>query len=246
MFWLFCLLGWPVKYWCFAPTFIVKFEVLKTETEAKASVNMAQLADEPTNEGQVETRFDLKQHLSEFNVSDAVYKLLVQESITFGELVTYTSDDLKDWCNEHNIKTSERRRFINAVKSLPNAEASKPSAIQKEKMVFVGKEEKEQMNEFDEMETSVNKTIADIRDTDKKSKMNVDQVIKDINDVCDQIQTFVENLRKKLIEKVSAWCIVFCLLFLFCFFISFFRCLHVFSNVSFAFCVFFVAVVFCC
>ena len=128
---------------------------------------MAQLADEPTNEGQVETRFDLKQHLSEFNVPDAVYKLLVQESITFGELVTYTSDDLKDWCNEHNIKTSERRRFINAVKSLPNAEASKPSAIQKEKMVFVGKEEKEQMNEFDEMETSVNKTIAAIRDTDK-------------------------------------------------------------------------------
>ena len=78
------------------------------------------------NEEEPSAKFDLKAHLSKYNVSDTVYKLLCDESITFDELITFTTNDLKDWCNEHSLGTIERRRFVNAVKSLPNAQSNIP------------------------------------------------------------------------------------------------------------------------
>ena len=78
-------------------------------------------------EGQVHnTQFDLQKHLSQYKVPDTVYQLLCADSITVDELVTLTNNELVDWCNENGIKTMAKRRFINSVKALPNAQANIP------------------------------------------------------------------------------------------------------------------------
>ena len=148
------------------------------------------------DEGQTpSTQFDLLAHLSKYNV-------LSNESITYDELITFTIEDLKDWCDEHNLKTIERRRFLNAVKSLPNAQASKtndkPQIV--EVAIFLGNEEKEQLNTFDEMEKNIKQFLNAVNDI--KNKANVTNVIKEINTVCDQIHILVESLRTSLKHEV--------------------------------------------
>ena len=163
---------------------------------------MARFVDEGA-EGQVQdTKIGLKEHLSKHNVSDAVYALLQQENITIDELITFTVEDLKDWCNEHKLKIIERRRFLNAIKSLPNAQSniqvSEPKIV--EVPIFLGNEEKEQLNQFDDMKNNVENMIKCV--TEIKTKMNVDNVIEEINKVCDKIESFVETLRKNLLKQV--------------------------------------------
>ena len=171
---------------------------------------MAQFVDEG-NEGQVQdTRIDLKAHLSKYNVPDKVYALLCDESITVSELVTCTIKDLEDWCNEHSLKTMERRRFVNAIKSLPNAQSNINVQPPKEKIIFLGNEEKEQLSQFDEMKDNVNKMIKSINSIENKTK--VDGVIEEINKVCDEIVTFVEKLRKNLLQQVYQHVCILCVL----------------------------------
>ena len=59
-----------------------------------------------------DTQISLKAHLSKYNVSDTVYILLYDESITIDELITFTIKDLEDWCIEHSLKTIERRSNV--------------------------------------------------------------------------------------------------------------------------------------
>ena len=166
---------------------------------------MAQLVDEGT-EGQVQdTQIDLKTHLSKYNVPGGVYELLYDESITVDELITFTIKDLEDWCNEHSLKTIERRRFVNAIKSLPNAQSNKPD--NKPKIVevpvpmpiFLGNEEKEQLSQFDEMKNNVQQMIKEIKEIQTKS--STDGVVKQINSVCNEIESFVETLRRNLLQQ---------------------------------------------
>ena len=179
---------------------------------------MAQLAHEKmktTYDGEIEPEMgiNLQEHLTKHDVASKVVNLLQEESITVGDLLTFTSEDLKDWCNEHSLKTIERRRFMNAVKALPNAEANKQQM--KVVKVYLGNEEKEQMKQFDEMKTNINKLIDNIQDIIKKKTCDEENVIKDINTVCDQMQVYVENLRKNLLQQViNVFVFVFVYIFL--------------------------------
>ena len=165
---------------------------------------MAQFVDEVGDEGDQDTRFDLKAHLSKHNVPNRVYELLCNNSITADELITCTTKDLEDWCNENELRMIERRRFLNAVKLLPNTQANKrndhdaPEIVQLP--IFLGNEEKEQLNKFDEMENNVQKVIDCIKQI--KDSTKVDKVIQEINIVCDEIETFVAALRKNLLQQV--------------------------------------------
>ena len=176
---------------------------------------MAQFVDEGTDEGaegQVEdTKINLRAQLTKYNVPDRVYKLLCDESITIDELSTFTTEDLKDWCDEHSLKTIERRRFLNAVKSLPNwkppanVNANNPAtsaATAKPKIVtvFLGNEEKEQLTQFDEMKNNVKNMMHGI--VKLKDKSNVDKVVQEIDSVCDKIESFVKQLRNNLLKQV--------------------------------------------
>ena len=157
-------------------------------------------------------KINLRALLSKHNVPVTVYKLLCDESITIAELITFTNEDLKDWCNEHSLKTIERRRFLNAVKSLPNANANRkikdndhdhePKIVP----VFLGNEEKEQLNQFDEMKNNVENMMNYINQL--KNELNVDKVIKEINNICDDIQSHVEKLRTNLLNEVCTYEII--------------------------------------
>ena len=153
------------------------------------------MAQQDGKQGDV-TQPDLKAHFSNYNVSVNVLAMLYDESITIHELVTFTTKDLEDWCNEHSLKTIERRRFVNAVKSLPNAQANKPKFTP----VFLGNEEKEQLNEFDEMTSNVKNMIDKIKEI--KDSTCVENVVQKINDVCDEIEAFVAAWRKQLLKQV--------------------------------------------
>ena len=172
---------------------------------------MAQFLDEGV-EGQDTqfNNFNLKAHLSKYNVPDTVYELLCKESITIDELITFTISDLQDWCNEHSLKTIEKRRFINLIKSLPNSQSNKPEN-EKTKIVpvFLGNEEKEQLLQFDDMKNNVENMIKNVNEIKTKIK-NVDGVIQEINDVCDKIESFVEILRRNLLQTVCYFVCLCC------------------------------------
>ena len=165
---------------------------------------MAQFIDEgldKTVEGQVQdTQFDLKSHLSKYSVPNTVYRFLCDESITVDELVTFTVEEVREWCNEHSLKLIEKKRFLNAVKSLPNSQANKPDES-KIVTVFLGNEEKEQLSQLDDMKNNVENIIDHINEIENKSK--VDEIIKEINNVCDEIQSYVERLRQTTVSQVS-------------------------------------------
>ena len=177
-----------------------------------AKRKMAQCVDKNNKKQIQNTQFDLRTHLSKYNVPGRVYGLLCDESITVSELATCTIKDLEDWCNEHSLKTMERRRFVNAIKSLPNAQANVQPV---KEIVFLGNEEKEQLSQFDDMKNNVNKMMKSINAIENKSK--VDGVIEEINKVCDEMVTFVEKLRKNLLQQVYINISVFCVRAIFCF-----------------------------
>ena len=168
---------------------------------------MAQQVDEfqartDDSPGQVQdTQFDLQRHLSKYNVCDRVYKLLCHDSITVDELITFTNSELKDWCDENHLRIIEKKRFVNAIKSLPNSQAiaikhDEPKIVP----IFLGNEEQEQLSQFEKMEKSITNIMNCISEIENKS--NVDKVVQEINDVCDEIQSFVETLRKNLLQQV--------------------------------------------
>ena len=101
---------------------------------------MTQFVDEGVEGQETQCEFNLKAHLSKYNVADRVYGLLYNESITIDELITFTILDLKDWCNEHSLKTIEKkRRFLNSnsTKSLPNSQSNIQAEHSKTKIVQV-------------------------------------------------------------------------------------------------------------
>ena len=157
---------------------------------------MAQAAPTQSNVGEIECKLELKTHLSKHNVPDHIYTLLQNDSITMSLLLTFTNDDLKDWCNEHNLKIVERRKFMNAIKELPNADANKSQ------FVFVGNEEKEQMSQFESMKENINNIIKNINQINTQKNINAATIINEINTVCDQLNTLVDNLRTTLLQTV--------------------------------------------
>ena len=177
---------------------------------------MAQLAQHVTNEfeskegkndnGDVNGT-DLKTHLSKFSVSSRVFSLLQKQSISMDELTTFTNQDLVDWSNEQNLKIIERRRFINAVKSLKQHKQSNNNNNNnntnevKIVRVFLGNEEKEQLSKFDEMEKNINQMIDVTNDINNKKNNNVNNLIEEVNSVCDEMQSFVDSLRKDLLTQ---------------------------------------------
>ena len=170
---------------------------------------MAQFIDEGA-EGQVQdTKMNLQTLLSKHNVPNRVYKLLEEESITVDELITFRVNDLDDWCNEHSLKTIERRRFLNAVNSLKNENngnninnSNNNTKAQPARLVFVGNEEKEQINQFNQMSQNVETMIKCVNNINENSVKNVNVTRNEINSVCDKIESFVKQLRKKLLAKV--------------------------------------------
>ena len=172
---------------------------------------MSQVASTDTKEGETaksrEQDENLQAHLSKFSVPNRVVTLLEQENITIAELVTFTVEDLKDWCNEHSLKTIERRRFLNAVSSLKNENNNINSNNSNTKagatrLVFVGNEEKEQINQFNQMSQNVQTMINCVNNINENSTKNINVAIKEINIVCDKIESFVKQLRKNLLAKV--------------------------------------------
>ena len=145
-------------------------------------------------------KLNLRALLCKYNVPDTVYKLLCDDSITIAELSAFRVKDLDNWCDENHLKTIERTRFINAVKSLPNSQANKPENEGKLIPVLIGNEEKEQLTQFGEMENNVKNMINHIEEL--KTKSNFDNVIEEINVVCDEIKSHVEELRQDLLKQV--------------------------------------------
>ena len=166
------------------------------------------MATTESKEGDAETNNeqnqDLQAHLSEFNVPNRVATLLKQENITIYELITFTVEDLKDWCNEHSLKTIERRRFLNAVNSLKNESniIGGNTKGRQTRLVFVTNEEKEQINEFNRMSQNVETMIKCVNNINENSLKNVNVAINEINSVCDKIESFVKQLRQSLLAKM--------------------------------------------
>ena len=154
---------------------------------------MAQSVDEGQDAQFPSIQFDLKKHLSKFNIAETTYEALSDESTTVDELITFTVDDLTDWCKEHSLTTIERRRFVNAVKALPNCQANVD--------ILLDNKEKDHLSQFDEMKNGVLKTIDMINKFEIEEKNNMDNISKEIDDAYDEFISFADKLRNHLLQE---------------------------------------------
>ena len=112
--------------------------------------------------------------------------------------------DIRGNLSKYSRYSKNYSKKNHCVKLLPNTQANKrndhdaPEIVQLP--IFLGNEEKEQLNKFDEMENNVQKVIDCIKQI--KDSTKVDKVIQEINIVCDEIETFVAALRKNLLQQV--------------------------------------------
>ena len=107
---------------------------------------------------------------------------------------------------EHQIKTIERRRFINAVNKLKDEKQTPQSISQTQIQIQNNKdEEKEQTNEleFDKMIDNVENIIKQTNSINKKQNKNITSVINNVNNICDEIEMYIKQLRKSLIENLK-------------------------------------------
>ena len=147
--------------------------------------------------------FDLKGHLTKFKVSESVQNLLKTEDIDIDELVTFTVKNVEDWCKEHSLKTIETIRLVNAIKSLPNSAANYETLIRTERgFIYLNQKEQLQREKFEEMITNVQALMENIDNINQSRQINEQSLITQVNDTCDKIQTFVENIRADLLSQV--------------------------------------------
>ena len=143
--------------------------------------------------------FDLQNHLTKFDVPDRVYTLLETDGIHIGDLISWRVKDIDNWCDENSLKTKERTRFITAIKNLPNAQAAKPKPTI---MLYLEKEHKQQIQQFEQMEQNINILIERIDDINKQENVNTKNITQWINDVCNEMEALVKQLKTDLLSKV--------------------------------------------
>ena len=169
---------------------------------AQADANILAVGDDENGDDESQR---LKSWLAQHNVPDAVFNALQEDEITLSELATFSSQDLTDWSQEHGLKTIVRRRFINAIESLPNARVAENTEIVQ---IYIDKEEKEQISKFDEMTQNIKSMLDKVKNIKQGLQTDVTKAKEDVNRVCDEMNKFVESLRENLLKNVSLQCIL--------------------------------------
>ena len=138
-------------------------------------------------------------------IPSSVCDSLDSQDVSKEEIMTYTEQDLVDLSNLLNLNVVVRKRFINAVKAIPNAVSS---VIQNQCIVFLGLEEKQQMDEFATMIKNLKqKTIATTNEL-KECDNNFENMKQEVNKVYDDIEKMVKQARKEDLQKVE-WPVLF-------------------------------------
>ena len=144
----------------------------------------------------------LREWLLNQKIPSSVCDALELENVTKREIMTYSEQDLIDLCNHLNLNIVIKKRFINSIKSIPNA----VSSISQNKSiikVFLGNQEKQQMEQFKIMTETLKKNINTATNELKECDNDIDNMKNEINKVYDDIQTMVEQARTQDLNKVE-------------------------------------------
>ena len=126
------------------------------------------------------------------NKLSKLYSALVDDGIDMVELLTYTEEDVIDWCNEHKISVAIRRRFLNSLKKLPNSSTTKENS-----------EQRKQIKEFNEMTNNLRKLIQNINQNEEIITTRSQPAVTEVNKLCEQLQRKVESIRVDVTSKIE-------------------------------------------
>ena len=161
---------------------------------------MSMLDSAKQSEREGEKIDSLREWLLSRKVPSSVCDALDEQDVSKEEIVTYTEQDLIDLSNLLNLNVVIRKRFINAVKAIPNAVSS---IDQNQAIVFLGNEEKQQMGEFKTMIKNLKQHVTTTTNELKECDKNCENMKKEVNKVYDDIQTMVEQARKEDLQTVQ-------------------------------------------
>ena len=161
---------------------------------------MSMLDSAKQSEREGEKIDSLREWLLSRKVPSSVCDALDEQDVSKEEIVTYTEQDLIDLSNLLNLNVVIRKRFINAVKAIPNAVSS---IDQNQAIVFLGNEEKQQMGEFKTMIKNLKQHVTTTTNELKECDKNCENMKKEVNKVYDDIQTMVEQARKEDLQQFS-------------------------------------------
>ena len=122
----------------------------------------------------------LCKHLKKHGVPAVVINCVKADEIDIGDIIDYTEEEIKIWCQEHNIKMAPRKKFLKAVKMLPNSiinpnNNGKPS----------GYAVKSQPNVNNASNATQNNTN-DIDEKDEKKEAIVEKAVKNVKNISHQ------------------------------------------------------------
>lgn len=134
-------------------------------------------------------------------IPSSVCDALDEQNVSKEEILTYTEQDLIDLCNHLNFNIVIKKTLINAIKAIPQA----LSSMEQNKSivtVFLGNEEKQQMDEFSTTTKNLKQNITRKTNELKECENHFETAKNEINKAYDNIQTAVEQARKENLRIV--------------------------------------------
>ena len=125
------------------------------------------------SETEGEKNDSLREWLLSRKIPSSVCDALDEQDVSKEEIITYTEQDLIDLCNLLNLNVVIRKRFINAIKAMPQAVAS---IDQNQGIVFLGNEEKQQMDEFKTMINNIKQNVTTTTNELKECDNNFENI----------------------------------------------------------------------
>ena len=128
---------------------------------------------------------DLKEHLTKhgFKQYDKIEEFVNNGDITIEDLIECSVSDLQELCQQHNIQSIQKNRFINAIKKLPNSKASQTQVQQSIVSAMIA-----------ETESRVKERIVSLTNLKNENKKNIKFLLP-------IYILFMHNNNKKIINK---------------------------------------------
>lgn len=163
----------------------------------------AQVEGVPSTGAYVHIQNDLRALLVNHKVPGFVCDTLDELQLTKEEIISYTEQELIDLSNHLNLNIVIRKRFLNAIKSLPNSAASSNLSNKSIVKVFLTNEDKQQMDEFKTMRKNMQGSLSTVSNELKECENYFQDIENQVSDIYDKIKVMIEATMQNDLKKVE-------------------------------------------
>lgn len=146
--------------------------------------------------------FNLQEYLigENFQDYDKIAEPINNGDLTLQDLLDCSESDLTALCNDYNIKTVQKNRFVKAIKKLPNSNANNKN---KPSFVFLTTNEQNNINKLSKLSTATRDIIAKTNEISDNSQANVTDSKNTIENLFIQLRQWLDNMEQEILVQVT-------------------------------------------